>query len=93
MAPPLKVAIVGTGNASDLLLGPGFRRRIVDGIFTGLHERGATHFALLGAFAPQALLARAYDHADREGYLCHELGDSSLVMDAIERSASGGRQD
>ncbi len=72
-------------GVTDLLLGPGFRRRIVDGIFTGLHERGATHFALLAAFAPQALLARAYDHADREGYLCHELGDSSLLMDAIER--------
>jgi S-adenosylmethionine:tRNA ribosyltransferase-isomerase len=72
-------------GTTDLVLGPRFRRRVVDGIFTGLHERGATHFALLGAFAPQALLDRAYDHADAAGYLCHELGDASLVLDGVGR--------
>jgi S-adenosylmethionine:tRNA ribosyltransferase-isomerase len=70
---------------TDLVLGPGFRRRVVDGIFTGLHERGASHFALLGAFAPQALLAGAYDHADSAGYLCHELGDASILLRDLTR--------
>ena len=72
-------------GVTDLVLGPGYRRRVVDGIFTGLHERGASHFALLGAFAPHALLARAYDHADEAGYLCHELGDGSLVLDHVRK--------
>ena len=45
-----------------------------------LHERGASHFALLGAFARRELLERAYAHAEREGYLCHEFGDSSLIL-------------
>jgi S-adenosylmethionine:tRNA ribosyltransferase-isomerase len=67
-------------GATELLIGPGFRPRIVDGLLTGLHERGASHFALLEAFGPRAVLERAYAHAEREGYLCHEFGDSSLIL-------------
>jgi S-adenosylmethionine:tRNA ribosyltransferase-isomerase len=67
-------------GVTDLVIGPGFVPEIVDGLVTGLHERGASHFALLGAFAPRHLLERAYAHAERAGYLCHEFGDSSLVL-------------
>jgi S-adenosylmethionine:tRNA ribosyltransferase-isomerase len=74
-------ALAAGEGTTELVIGPGFRPRVVDGLFTGLHERGASHFSLLAAFAPRPLLLRAYDHAEREGYLCHELGDSSLVLD------------
>jgi S-adenosylmethionine:tRNA ribosyltransferase-isomerase len=79
-------ALLGGGHlaaregVTDLVVGPGFVPAIVDGLVTGLHERGASHFALLGAFADRALLERAYAHAEREGYLCHEFGDSSLLL-------------
>jgi S-adenosylmethionine:tRNA ribosyltransferase-isomerase len=66
---------------TDLLIGPGFRRRIVDGLFTGMHEPTASHYALLGAFAPASLLHAAYEHAARAGYLHHEFGDSNLILD------------
>jgi S-adenosylmethionine:tRNA ribosyltransferase-isomerase len=72
--------LVAREGVTDLVIGPGFVPRIVDGLVTGLHERGASHFALLGAFAPRDLLERAYAHAEREGYLCHEYGDSSLIL-------------
>jgi S-adenosylmethionine:tRNA ribosyltransferase-isomerase len=72
--------LVAREGITDLVIGPGFAPKIVDGLLTGLHERGASHFALVGAFAPRPLLERAYAHAERQGYLCHEFGDSSLVL-------------
>jgi S-adenosylmethionine:tRNA ribosyltransferase-isomerase len=45
-----------------------------------MHSRGTSHFALLEAFAPRALLERALEHAERAGYLEHEFGDSCLVL-------------
>jgi S-adenosylmethionine:tRNA ribosyltransferase-isomerase len=66
---------------TDLQIGPGFRRRVVDALFTGMHEPTASHYALLGAFAPAPLLRAAYAHAAEVGYLHHEFGDSSLIVD------------
>jgi S-adenosylmethionine:tRNA ribosyltransferase-isomerase len=67
-------------NETSLVIGPGFRPRIVDGLLTGLHEPSTSHFALLEAFAARSLLLRALDHAARTGYLEHEFGDSCLVL-------------
>jgi S-adenosylmethionine:tRNA ribosyltransferase-isomerase len=72
--------LVSGSDETSLLLGPGFSPRIVDGLFTGLHEPTATHFAMLRAFVPDPLLERAHEHAERGGYLCHEFGDSMLAV-------------
>jgi S-adenosylmethionine:tRNA ribosyltransferase-isomerase len=53
---------------------------VVDGLLTGLHEPGTSHFDLLEAFAPRPLLLRAVEHAARTGYLQHEFGDSCVVL-------------
>ncbi len=63
-----------------LILGPGSRLRVCDGLLTGLHEPGTSHFSLLEAFAPRGLLERAMRHAARYGYLQHEFGDSCLIL-------------
>jgi S-adenosylmethionine:tRNA ribosyltransferase-isomerase len=65
---------------TNLVIGPGFRPSAVDGVLSGMHARGTTHFALLSAFAPAAVLEAAHDHAEREGYLEHEFGDSCLIL-------------
>ena len=65
---------------ADLLLAPGRPLRVVDGLLTGMHELGASHFSLLGALCPPALLERAYVHAREVGYLGHEFGDASLIV-------------
>jgi S-adenosylmethionine:tRNA ribosyltransferase-isomerase len=65
---------------TDLVIGPGYRPRVVDGLFTGLHEPAASHFALLQAFATRAQLELAYVHAERSGYLGHEFGDANLIL-------------
>lgn len=67
---------------STLRLGPGARLRVVDGLLTGIHEPGTSHFDLLAAFAPRALIDAALGHAAAEGYLGHEFGDSMLVLRA-----------
>ncbi len=69
----------GEGRTA-VLLGPGFRRRVVDGILSGVHEATESHFALLASFAPRPLLLSALAVAERAGYLGHELGDSMVVL-------------
>jgi S-adenosylmethionine:tRNA ribosyltransferase-isomerase len=61
-------------------IGASTRPRIVDALFTGLHQRGETHFELLRAFAPDHALQAALDHAGGEGYLSHEFGDAMVVI-------------
>jgi S-adenosylmethionine:tRNA ribosyltransferase-isomerase len=69
-----------TAGETDLVIGPGYRLRAVDGLFTGLHEATASHYALLQAFASRAQLDVAYAHAERGGYVGHEFGDANLIL-------------
>jgi S-adenosylmethionine:tRNA ribosyltransferase-isomerase len=73
--------ILRSGGAyTELILGPGSALRTCDALLSGLHEPGTSHFSLLEAFAPRALLERSFRHAEREGYLEHEFGDSCLIL-------------
>ena len=65
---------------TDLVLGEGSSLRVVDGIFTGMHEPGTSHFALLTAFASAPLLHASLRYAAGRHYLQHEFGDSALVL-------------
>src|SRR5262249_27823121 len=49
--------------------------RAAAAIVPGMHEPGTSHFALLEAFAPRALLLRAIRIADATGFVAHEFGD------------------
>jgi S-adenosylmethionine:tRNA ribosyltransferase-isomerase len=69
-------------GVTELRLGAGFRPVVADGILTGMHEPEASHFSLLEAFAPRAVLADAHAHASARGYLAHEFGDSMLILAA-----------
>jgi S-adenosylmethionine:tRNA ribosyltransferase-isomerase len=64
---------------TDLRIGRATRRVVVDAVLTGVHEADTSHFALLEAFAPRELLARALARAESEGLLGHEMGDACLV--------------
>lgn len=65
---------------TDLVLGVDRPTRTVTGLVTGWHEPGASHVHLLEAVAGTDLVARAYDEAERRGYLWHEFGDSCLLL-------------
>ncbi len=74
-----KGTILPGAAETELRIGSGFPLRVVNGIVTGLHEREASHFALLEAFASREVLERAWGHAERQGYLGHEFGDVALL--------------
>lgn len=80
--------LVAGAGTTELRLGPAVRRRIVDGILTGVHDPGTSHFALLESFAPQALLLEAHAFAEEEGYLGHEFGDAILILGEQRRARS-----
>jgi S-adenosylmethionine:tRNA ribosyltransferase-isomerase len=71
----------GLGTTA-LRLGPGRPLRVVDGLLTGLHAPGESHFELLQAFAPRRHLERAHAVARAGRYLGHEFGDASLILAA-----------
>jgi len=75
--------VARTGRAAaitDIVLGAGDRLAMVDGILSGLHDPGESHFRLLEAFAPRALLLAAWRRARDADLRSHELGDSLLVL-------------
>jgi S-adenosylmethionine:tRNA ribosyltransferase-isomerase len=76
----LRGTIAPASGVTDLVIGPRHARRAVDGVLTGLHAPGSSHFALLTAFACDTLLTAAFQAAEREGYLAHEFGDALLVL-------------
>jgi S-adenosylmethionine:tRNA ribosyltransferase-isomerase len=73
-------ALVAERGTTDLRLGPGTRRAVVDGIVTGVHDVATSHFALLQSFAPRELLERGVALAEARGYRGHEFGDAFAVL-------------
>lgn len=69
----------GSGLAT-LRLDARHRPRVVDGLVSGLHVPGESHFDLLSAFAPRDRLARAVELAAAHGMSGHELGDACLIL-------------
>jgi S-adenosylmethionine:tRNA ribosyltransferase-isomerase len=69
----------GAGTATGRI-GAGTALRVVDGIVTGVHEAGTSHWELLRAFADDATLARMAQVLDAAGYRHHEFGDSVLLL-------------
>jgi len=67
-------------GVTDLRLGPGFVPRVIDGVLTGMHDPGTSHFVLLRAFVPGPLLDAATHHAETNGYRGHEFGDTCLAL-------------
>jgi S-adenosylmethionine:tRNA ribosyltransferase-isomerase len=65
---------------TDLVIGPGHRVKVVDGLISGLHEPEASHLLMLEAVAGADLVAVAYEAAVAERYLWHEFGDSMLLL-------------
>ena len=69
----------GTGVAT-LRLDAHYHARVVDGLVSGLHVPGESHFELLSAFAPAARVERAMALAAAHGLSAHELGDACLIL-------------
>ncbi len=65
---------------ASLRITPQHKLRVVDGLLTGIHSPEESHFELLGAFLPEALLNKSHLHAQAHAYREHELGDECLIL-------------
>lgn len=71
--------VSGPGVATNRL-DPSSRLRVVDGLVSGLHVPGESHFDLLRAFAGERTLRNALELAADHDLSAHELGDSCLLL-------------
>ncbi len=71
--------IVSGDAKTDIFIGRNFDFRVVDALFTGLHEYGGSHISMIGAFAGKKLLEHAYRIADRDRMHWHEFGDIAFI--------------
>jgi S-adenosylmethionine:tRNA ribosyltransferase-isomerase len=67
-------------GVTDLRIGAGTELRVVDGLLSGMHEPGESHFQLMAAFVDLGLLRRVCEHAAAAGYRNHEFGDATLLL-------------
>jgi S-adenosylmethionine:tRNA ribosyltransferase-isomerase len=73
-------------------IGASSRLRVVDAILTGTHERGASHYELLRAFADDETLGRIDRELNAGDYRTHEFGDSVFLERVDEQSRFEGLQ-
>jgi S-adenosylmethionine:tRNA ribosyltransferase-isomerase len=67
-----------TGD-TDIFITPGYRFRVVDGLWTNFHLPRSTLFMLVSAFAGLERMKAAYAHAIHERYRFYSYGDASLL--------------
>lgn len=68
----------GQGLATGRI-GAGTALQVVDGILTGVHDPGTSHYELLRAFADDETLMAVTRALETGGYHGHEFGDSVLL--------------
>lgn len=59
--------------------------RVADGLLTGVHMPGESHYRLLSAFTLAETLRAASELARVRGYRLHEFGDAALLLPNIAR--------
>jgi len=86
----LESVVINNGNnitpgmgVSDLKITASHQRKLVSGIFSGLHTSEECHIRLLSSFAPLPMLEKSYREAIERGYLWHEYGDACLIINEI----------
>jgi S-adenosylmethionine:tRNA ribosyltransferase-isomerase len=67
-------------RVSRLFIRPGFKPRVVDGLFTNFHMPRTSMLMLVSAFSGREALMAAYREATREKYRFLSFGDSMLVL-------------
>ena len=71
----------GSGD-TDIFITPGYRFRVVDGLWTNFHLPRSTLFMLVSAFAGLERMQAVYAHAIANGYRFYSYGDASLLWRA-----------
>ncbi|GAN59704.1 S-adenosylmethionine:tRNA ribosyltransferase-isomerase [Acetobacter cibinongensis] len=64
---------------TSIFIRPGYQFRAVDMLMTNFHLPRSTLFMLVSAFAGQARMRQAYEHAVQTGYRFYSYGDACLL--------------
>ena len=67
-------------DETAIFITPGYRFRAADVLMTNFHLPKSTLFMLVSAFAGQATMRAAYEHAISAGYRFYSYGDGSLLF-------------
>jgi len=67
-------------DETAIFITPGYRFRAADVLMTNFHLPKSTLFMLVSAFAGQATMRAAYEHAISTGYRFYSYGDGSLLF-------------
>lgn len=67
---------------TDIFITPGYRFRVVDGLWTNFHLPRSTLFMLVSAFAGLERMQAVYAHAIANKYRFYSYGDASLLWRA-----------
>jgi S-adenosylmethionine:tRNA ribosyltransferase-isomerase len=76
----VKGEIAPLEGKTDLLITPGFRFRVVDGLITNFHLPRSSLLVLVSAFAGWDLVRKAYDRAMEKRYRFYSYGDAMLIL-------------
>ncbi len=76
----LESSLRGLRGVTTLKIGPEHRLQFVNGLLTGTHDVTESHYQLLLAFLPAALLGEISRHLEARNYLTHEFGDACLIV-------------
>jgi len=71
--------VIPTTGETRLLVQPGYRWRVVDGLLTNFHLPRSTLMALVCAFGGTERVLEAYRQAVREDYRFFSYGDAMLL--------------
>jgi S-adenosylmethionine:tRNA ribosyltransferase-isomerase len=74
-------------GGTDIFITPGYRFRVVDGLWTNFHLPRSTLFMLVSAFAGLEQMREAYAHAIANKYRFYSYGDASLLWRSAESEA------
>jgi S-adenosylmethionine:tRNA ribosyltransferase-isomerase len=75
-----KCGICQGRGKTDLMITPGYRFRVIDGMITNFHLPGSSLLFLVSAFAGLELLRKAYGWAIEKRYRFYSYGDAMLVL-------------
>ncbi len=67
-------------GSTQLMIAPGFRYRIIQGMITNFHQPQSTLLLLVSAFVGHDQWRPMYDHALASGYRFLSYGDGSLLL-------------
>jgi S-adenosylmethionine:tRNA ribosyltransferase-isomerase len=68
---------------TDIFITPGYRWRVVDGLWTNFHLPRSTLFMLVSAFIGLERAHALYAHAIKDQYRFYSYGDASLLWRAL----------